>query len=177
MEIREANLADAKAITSVHVGSEIAAYRGILPDIVLDSLSIEKQEAAWHDRIAAARFNTVVAAEDGDIVGWINFGRSRDHDSLPTTAEVLAMYVSSHRFRRGVGTALWEHSRAFLQKAGYSEVTLWVLELNYRARQFYEKIGFKLDRGQKTVERGSKTFNVVRYRYMLQAVYRKHEVP
>ena len=88
------------------------------------------------------------------------------------------MYVTPEQCRRGVGNALWEHSRTSLEKTGYSEVTLWVLELNYPARQFYEKIGFTLDREiQTTVERGSKTFNVVRYRYMLQAVYRKHEVP
>jgi len=40
--------------------------------------------------------------------------------------------------------------------------------LNYPARQFYEKVGFTLDRTiQKTVERGSKVLTVVRYRRTL----------
>jgi ribosomal protein S18 acetylase RimI-like enzyme len=166
MQIRPAILADAKGIASVHVDSERAAYQGILPAIVLDSLSVEKQEASWRERIANGTSSTFVADENGDILGWINFGQSRDKDGRPTTGEVLAMYVSPQKWRRGVGNALWEYARTSLQEAGYSDVTLWVFELNYSARQFYEKIGFTLDREiQKTVERGSKTFNVVRYRY------------
>ena len=168
MQIRPAILKDAKRIASVHVDSERAAYRGILPDSVLDSLSIEAQEARWRERIANGTSNTWVAEDNGEILGWINFGRSRDTDSSPTTAEVLAMYVNPQEWRRGVGNALWEHSKTSLQESGYSEVTLWVFELNSRARQFYEKVGFTLDREvQKTVERGSKVLTVVRYRRTL----------
>jgi GNAT superfamily N-acetyltransferase len=170
MRIRTAIVADAKGIASVHVDSERAAYRGILPAIVLDSLSVEKQETAWRERIANGTSNTAVADENGDILGWINFGRSRDNDRSPTTGEVWAMYVSPEKWRRGVGVALWEHSKTSLEEIGCSEVTLWVFELNYPARQFYQKIAFTLDREiQKTVERGSKPLNVVRYRHKLQA--------
>ena len=175
MVVRQAVLADAKGIASVHVDSERAAYRGILPDIALDSLSVEKQEAAWHQRLANGTSNTFVADENGDILGWINLGGSRDSDSLSTTGEIRAMYVRSQEWRRGVGTALWQHSRTSLQKAGYLEMTLWVLELNYPARQFYEKVGFTLDPEiRTTVERGSKTFNVVRYRYSLGTILGTH---
>ena len=168
MVVRQAVLADVKGIASVHVHSERAAYRGILPDIVLDSLSVEKQEAAWLERIANGTSNTLVANDEGTITGWVNFGQSRDADGTPTTGEVRAMYVSPEKWGRGIGFALWQHGRTSLQKAGYSEATLWVLELNHPARQFYEKVGFTLDTEiRTTVERGSKTFNVVRYRYAL----------
>ena len=175
MVVRQAVLADAKGIASVHVDSERAAYRGILPDIVLNALSVEKQEAAWHQRIANGTSNTLVAHDEGTITGWVNFGQSRDADSSPTTGEIRAMYVRPQEWRRGVGTGLWQHSRTSLQRAGYSETTLWVLELNYPARQFYERVGFTLDPEiRTTLERGSKTFNVVRYRYSLGTILGTH---
>src|SRR5688572_18910952 len=165
MEIRTAVLTDARAIATVHVASERAAYQGILPDNVLASLSVEKQDVSWRERIANRPSTTLVADEAGSIWGWVNFGRSRDSDSTPSTGEIRAMYVSPERWRCGVGTALWQHSRSFLERAGYLEVTLWVLELNDLARQFYEKAGFILEKEiHKTTERGSKTFQVVRYR-------------
>src|SRR5262245_58120576 len=123
MLVRQAVLADAKRIALVHVDSERAAYRGILPDLVLDSLSVEKQEAGWSERIANGTSDTLVADENDDISGWVNFGRSRDADSSPTTGEVLAMYIDPQKWRRGVGNTLWEHSETYLQESGYTEVT------------------------------------------------------
>jgi hypothetical protein len=97
MNIREAILADARAIATVHVASERAAYRGIVPDIVLDCASVEKQEAAWRERIASGASDTLVADQDGSVRGWINLGASRDSDAGPNVGEVRAMYVSPER--------------------------------------------------------------------------------
>src|SRR5215471_12510189 len=120
MKIRTATLADAAAIASVHITSERAAYRTILPDIVLDSLSIDKQEIAWRQRIESTVTTTFVAEEDGNVCGWINFGRSRDSDASSTVAEIRAMYVNPERWRCGVGTALWERTKSALRQASYS---------------------------------------------------------
>src|SRR5215813_8708591 len=115
MKIWTATLSDAAVIASVHVSSERAAYRDILPDSVLDSLSIEKQEIAWRHRIAAGASITFVAEEDGQVCGWINFGKSRDRDATSSVAEIRAMHINPERWRCGVGTALWEHARSALQ--------------------------------------------------------------
>src|SRR5438477_12130961 len=111
MEIRAAILADARAIATVHIVSKRAAYRGILPDTVRDSLSLEKQEFSWRERIAAGDSSTLVADHDGSVWGWINFGKSRDSDIDPDAGEVRAMYVSPERWRCGVGSTLWQHAK------------------------------------------------------------------
>ena len=47
--IRFANASDAPQIAKIHVESWKEAYRGLLPDAYLSSLSIPKRETAWHE--------------------------------------------------------------------------------------------------------------------------------
>ena len=52
---------------------------------------------------------------------------------------------------------------------GFSEVTLWVLHANQRARKFYEKFGFVLDGSEKEDNRWIDfVIREVRYRKPLQ---------
>ena len=54
-----------------------------------------------------------------------------------------------------------------MQRAGFNEAVLWVLETNERARRFYEKVGWKTDGQTKTDDRGPVVLNEVRYRVTL----------
>jgi RimJ/RimL family protein N-acetyltransferase len=49
----------------------------------------------------------------------------------------------------------------------YNEVTLWVLEDNPRARQFYERAGWTIDGGRKAEARWGVRAPEVRYRKRL----------
>jgi ribosomal protein S18 acetylase RimI-like enzyme len=149
--------------------SERAAYRGLLPDVVLDCLSEREHEAAWRERIGKGNSTTLVAGKDAEVWGWINFGESRNCDAAPGTGEIRAMYVKPETWRRGVGTMLWEEANRFLRQAGYREVTLWVYAQNQLARRFYEKVGFRLEGDlEKNVDRGGEAFSAVRYRCTIQ---------
>ena len=44
-----------------------------------------------------------------------------------------------------MGKSLWQAGLAAMQRRGYHEVTLWVLDGNERALRFYEAAGFKAD--------------------------------
>jgi ribosomal protein S18 acetylase RimI-like enzyme len=54
-----------------------------------------------------------------------------------------------------------------LNERGYAEITLWVLDTNRRAREFYEKVGFVEDGKTKTENIGGKEVVDLRYRMML----------
>lgn len=54
MLIRPARPEDALAIGHVHVDSWRTTYRGLLPDSVLASLSVEQRAATWRQAIDAA---------------------------------------------------------------------------------------------------------------------------
>ena len=55
-----------------------------------------------------------------------------------------------HLRSRGHGRALLDRAFAEFRRRGYTEVTLWVLERNTKARRFYERFGFQQDPGGKT---------------------------
>lgn len=53
---------------------------------------------------------------------------------------------------------------AGLEQAGFSQVTLWVLDANERARRFYQRFGFTDDGTRKDAVLGGATLVEIRYR-------------
>lgn len=168
--IRLATLGDARAIATIHVEAWRAAYRGIVPDEYLDSLSIDGREPVWRQSLLAADTSTWVAQESDAIAGWISAGRSRDTDAGTSAGEIWAVYVAPGYWGKGVGRSLCRHAEQHLRTEGFITVTLWVLQDNTRAVKFYQSNGFVLDIGAtKQIERGGKTLSEVRFRKPLIA--------
>jgi L-amino acid N-acyltransferase YncA len=84
MEIRRAQAADALGVATVHVRSWQAAYKGLLPDLYLDQLDVERRRAGWARNIDEAdwpRTGTLVATEaSGNVIGFAHVGPARDDD-------------------------------------------------------------------------------------------------
>ena len=145
--VRAMTEADIDAVAEVHVRTWQAAYAGIMPAEVLDALDPAVSAAHRRERKVPDGARTVVADEDGQVVGFASFGPSR----VPGTAdeydtrfgEVYAIYVRPEHWGTGAGRALMDAARAGL--AGYPEFRLWVLEDNHRARRFYERAGLAPD--------------------------------
>ena len=151
MEIRAATISDAYSIAEVQVAGWQAAYRGIMPDSVLDGLSVPKREEMWQRILAKQKFQLLVAEHDGRIIGFIDFGSCRDSDAVPgLTGEILAIYVDPNRWHAGIGQGLLGAALSGLKLAGFNEATLWVLDSNSRARVFYERAGFSCDGATKS---------------------------
>jgi ribosomal protein S18 acetylase RimI-like enzyme len=168
--IRSAASVDARAIATIHVEAWRAAYRGIVPDEYLDSLSIDDRELAWRHNLLAADTANWVAQESDAIVGWISAGPGRDADTRVSASEIWAVYVAPRYWGKGVGRSLCVHAEQYLRTEGFIEVTLWVLKDNQRAVKFYLSNGFVLDVGvTKEIERGGKTLSEVRFRKQLTA--------
>lgn len=77
MIIRNANLDDAEGIATVHVAYWQKIYRGIVPDSILDNLSINEREHQWHDLINQ-NINIMVIEKDNVIVGFASICAARD---------------------------------------------------------------------------------------------------
>jgi GNAT superfamily N-acetyltransferase len=166
MVIRVATIADAHDIAEVHVASWRAAYRGLMPDSVLDGLSVPKRTEIWQRIMAEQKFQLLVAEHDDRIVGFVNFGSARDPDAVPgLTGEILAIYVDPNRWHEGTGQGLLEAALSKLKSAGFNEAMLWVLDSNSRARFFYERAGFSVDGAtQSEVVGDNAKIQEVRYR-------------
>ena len=143
MTTRSATPDDALGIAIVHVAAWRAAYRGIVPDDFLDSLSLEQRSAAWRQILSAVPTEDVsVALATDTIVGWISAAASRDADSGRSTGEIWALYVAPAYWRIGIGRLLLAVAEHRLLAQGLTEITLWVLKSNHRAQEFYGSVGF-----------------------------------
>lgn len=146
MHIRPATPADSHALAEIHVDSWKVAYRGQVPDTVLDQLDVEDGDNRWTGILADPDVRTLLLEDDGGLIGFVTFGPSRDSDADPTcVAELWGIYLDPSRWRQGLGTKLCRLVLRELAVARYNRVSAWVLETNARARAFYEAMGFELD--------------------------------
>lgn len=148
--IRTATPEDAPAIAQVHVASWRWAYRGQLPDGLLDSLSVDRRLAAWRDALAGGRETTFVAEVAGRVVGFASCGSGVERDIPPDTGELSSMYLLEEAAGRGIGAALMSRVLQDLRDRGFARAVLWVLATNDRARRFYEAMGWKHDGATKS---------------------------
>jgi GNAT superfamily N-acetyltransferase len=164
--VREAQVGDASAIAHVHVLSWQGAYRGLVPDEILDSLSVGRRGDSWRERLGTSDGKTWIAELSGGIVGFVTAGASRDEDAADDTGEVNAIYVLPHAWDKAVGAALMNTAVSWLRET-FSAATLWVLKGNARGRRFYEKGGWCPDGSAQPLDFGGTSLDEVRYRIEL----------
>ncbi|MGB4779302.1 MAG: GNAT family N-acetyltransferase [Microbacterium sp.] len=158
LEVRPATIDDAQGIAIVHVASWRIAYRGLMPDDVLDGLSVEQREVGWRRIVTDpnATGRTIVAERGGELVGWASFGPGRD-DGAAEQGELWGLYAHPNAFSTGVGHALIAAVESSLRLDGFTSAYLWVLDNNDRAAAFYERHGWVEDGADKLDERATMT--------------------
>lgn len=168
MRIRQATLADAQDVARIHVAGWQAAYRGQIPDAVLDNLDLRKRAAFWQTHLTQQPSSILVAELNREIIGFCDLIPSRDKDSDPKTiAEIAAIYVHPNYWRQGTGRALCQHALETARRENFIAVTLWVLALNATAQNFYQAMGFHLDGATKSEPIGTYELHEVRFRAAL----------
>jgi GNAT superfamily N-acetyltransferase len=165
--IRWASVADAEGMARVHVESWEAAYRGLIPDEVIDRLSVERRTAGWNQMLRDPERRTAVfvAEHSGELVGLCAVGPTRDDDlDAERVGEVRAIYVLPDYWGHGHGKDLMMESLDWLRSGGFAAAMLWVLDTNTIGREFYEQGGWRLDDAVKVDESFGAPLNEVRYR-------------
>jgi ribosomal protein S18 acetylase RimI-like enzyme len=156
--IRSATSADAAAVARVQVRTWQQAYAHLFPSEKLASHSLEKRTEQWR------RWPPVVAERNGEIVGFVSVGPSRDEDA---DGELYAIYVDPDHWRTGIGRELLRAGEQRLRQLGETEVVLWVFKDNPGARAFYEAAGWRPDGTTRPTEIFGVSIQEVRYRKTL----------
>jgi ribosomal protein S18 acetylase RimI-like enzyme len=147
--VREATVADSAGIAAAHVASWQTAYRGLLPDELLDNLSIEQRHAHWSRNLTTPnpRTDTLVATTDHTIAGFATTGPRRDDqpadDDHDGAGELYAIYLHPQHWGHGAGYHLHQEALQRLRHRGFATATLWVLTGNDRAITFYQRAGWR----------------------------------
>jgi GrpB-like predicted nucleotidyltransferase (UPF0157 family)/GNAT superfamily N-acetyltransferase len=170
MRVRKANDGDVRRIAEIHVRSWQAAYRGILPDSLLDGLSVSERERSWNAILGNGgdRWLTLVAEDSGGgLTGFCSVATpSHDEGASQITAEIGALYVDPDHWREGAGSAILSAALRELGEQAWRDVILWILPLNQPALAFYERFGFTVEHDvEKREERSGQA--VIRLRAVL----------
>jgi len=162
--IRPATIADDAAIAEVHVLSWQHAYRGLLPDEFLASLSVPRRQAKWAEALVNGHPSLLVAEANGRVIGFSAFAPCRGAGAGPADYELWAIYLVPSHWSAGLGRQLWLQSNEAMVSQGATRVTLWVLAGNGRAIRFYTAAGFRAEPGSdRVVELGGVKVREVRY--------------
>lgn len=142
MLIRKALSSDAGGIARVRVDTWRSAYRGLLPDQVLDNMFYLEVEEKFLEVLSDHRDPPVmyVAENDAGEVCGFSFGGPERSGEFNYQAEIYAIYVRQEYQGQGIGLRLLKAVVKDFQARGWKSMLLWVLSDN-PYRRFYEKQG------------------------------------
>lgn len=147
--IRRADRDDAQGIAAVHVETWRTAYPRLLPESMLEGLSVEAERAEWERRLSTGPAETWVGLIEGLIVGWAALGPPRDDDLDPAVVqELYGLYLLPRCWGRGIGRILCQTAEDRMREQRTQTAVLWVYEQNQRARRFYERRAYRLETGR-----------------------------
>jgi GNAT superfamily N-acetyltransferase len=145
----------------VHVASWRTTYVGLLAEEFLTSLSQLGYTERWERVIGDGATLVVVAEEAGEVVGFASGGRERAGE-IGYAGELYAIYLLDGAQRRGLGRELFRAIVDGLRRMELSDLIVWVLRDNHRARGFYERLGGVYVRSQ-PITIGPSTLEEVSY--------------
>lgn len=99
-------------------------------------------EGRWVGNLDIPEWSTMVCIESGEYIRTSSFCKSK-FQQYPDSGEVISIYFLPDYMGKGYGGKLLDVVMKELKKQGFTEVFLWVMEENSRARAFYENYGFK----------------------------------
>ena len=134
--VRLAHRGDAPTLAALQREAAIAGYRDIFPEEA-EPPTLEELLAQWHlwlDPDPPRGRTAFVAEHDTIVMGVVLAGPDPGE---PNCGHFARLYVRPDRWGTGIGTALYSQAMAHLREVGFSDATLWVLEHNLRARNWY----------------------------------------
>ena len=161
--IRRAGPDDVGTVARIHVASWQVADRGIMPDDVIVRTDVAYRTTFWRARIVDHEGPVFLLEAEGRPVAFCQMIATKDADDDPKrVGHITSLHVLPDVRGSGYGRRLLEHALREFRRRGFTEVTLWVLEENRKARAFYERMGFMADGGRKSYP--GTTVPEVRYR-------------
>ena len=163
--LRTANINDATGIARCHVRSWQEIYRGHLSDEYLDNLDPKRRAEDWTRALADQGAAVTIYESNSTVLGFVCLVPSRDSDAIPGAVELAAIYVDPDHWREGIGRTLVEWVHDWARERGTSEMTLWVLRENEKAKAFYAQLGWEETEDRRDETIGGTKITESRYRW------------
>jgi GNAT superfamily N-acetyltransferase len=142
MVFRDATANDATAIARLHAESWRSAYRGTFSDDYLESRVHEERKENWQKKFSGGSDKpmfAIVAEMGGELAG---FACVYPDEDVVFGALLENLHVAPKLTGQGIGRRLLSEVVHRLRgKGSEGGLYLWVIEQNYRAREFYARAG------------------------------------
>lgn len=148
----------ASEASHIYAKSWKVAYKDIIPKNYLDNLSLEN----WTPFLENSPFQNFLLKDNGVFVATSSIVKARDI-KYSDYGEIVSIYVLPEYFGKGYGTILFNYMTEKLQSMGLKKICLWVLNENYNAIQFYQKMGFVANGDKKIANIGGKELTEICY--------------
>lgn len=138
---RTAGEDDVPIIGSILCDSWKHAYRGLVEDQYLDTLSAERWTGFLTEGFSQRKLDGLLVMVDGHPAGAAVVRRS-EINFYPDDAEMVCFYLLPNYVGRGIGSVLLDKMEQILTQSKYTQCVLDVISANRRAIRFYERKGF-----------------------------------
>lgn len=167
---RKAQISDLSGIVKVNVDTWKTAYKGIISEKYLQSVSYEDKEENWKQRLENPTLGAIIYVAETDQNEIVGFALATLEKYNPIVAllqaeryngEICAIYILEEFQHKRIGTELvYLVAKYFKLNNIYSMIT-WVLKEN-PSRRFYEKLGGKF-LGEQSIEIGGIRYIEIAY--------------
>lgn len=139
--IRQLTKEDVVGAAYVRVNAWKVAYKGIVNDNYLNSLSLDEQIKKFEKCIGNNNF--IVAVLNNEVVGFCRFvfDNSLSADIDYVDCELAAIYVHPDLKGKGIGTKMFKYVVNEFYKNDKEKMILWCLQNNVNSIGFYEHMG------------------------------------
>lgn len=157
--VRRAEEKDVRQIAEILVEDWKTAYRGIMEDDFLDSMSVDQRY-----EIEVKRYEKYMVAADGEEI--LGYAWLETTEEEPADCEIIALYIRYAKRKNGIGKLLFQYAVNHFRESGKKRMIVWCLKENDEARRFYEKVGGKEFRPG-SHNWGGKEYEMISYLYDL----------
>jgi ribosomal protein S18 acetylase RimI-like enzyme len=114
-----------------------ALYRGLMKEM-------SREFGLWHESVQRAMIRSAMSSDEASVImagdqpaGWVQIQDSED------AIYVHHLYIADGHQGRGIGTRLLKNTLREARKHA-KPAHLWVMRNNARARQLYQRLGFRV---------------------------------
>lgn len=148
LKIRKAIKEDAESLANIIVESWKSAYSDIIPKDEISKFLDKRRRKQQFERF--------IEDEEIILIGFYNeipfglvFANKDNDEQLEEYGSIYSIYLLEEYWGKDLATKLMDEVIGILKNEGCKQVSLWVYEVNRRARKFYEKHGFIFDGNKK----------------------------